>query len=48
MHDDIFEAVEYVPAKHAVQVVAPALVPVFVFDPALQVVHDATFEAVEY
>ena len=36
------------PTAHAVHVVAPALVPVFVIDPAAQSVHEATFEAVEY
>ena len=34
MQDATFEAVEYFPAVHAVQVVAPALVPVSVMDPA--------------
>ena len=31
-----FEAVEYLPAAHAVQVDAPGLVPVLVIDPAAQ------------
>ena len=48
VHDATFEAVEYFPPTHAVQVVAPALVPVSVMDPASQSVHAATFEAVEY
>ena len=47
MHDALFEAVEYFPTAHAVQVLAAA--PVLpVMDPAAQVVQDALFEAVEY
>ena len=48
MQDATFEAVEYFPAVHAVQVVAPVLAPVSVIDPAKQLVQDATVEAVEY
>ena len=36
------------PAAHSRHAVAPALVPVFVIDPAAQSTHDATFDAVEY
>ena len=39
-HDATLEDNEYVPAAQGVQVVAPALVPVFVIDPAPQVEHD--------
>ena len=48
VHDATSDAVEYLPAPHSVHVLAPALVPVFVTEPAAQSVHDATFEAVEY
>ena len=34
VQDATFEAVEYFPDMHAVQVVAPMLAPVFVIDPA--------------
>ena len=43
-----FDAVEYLPTAHAVQVVAPVPVPVFVIEPAAQSEHDATFDAIEY
>ena len=43
-----FDAVEYLPAAHAVHVVAPVLVPVFVIEPAAQSEHDGTFDAFEY
>ena len=43
-----FDAVEYLPTAHPVQILAPALVPVFVIEPAAQSLHDATFDAVEY
>ena len=48
MHAATFDAVEYLPTAHAVQVVAPVLVPVFVIEPASQSEHDGTFEAFEY
>ena len=48
VHDATSEAVEYLPAPHSVHVLAPALVPMFVIEPAAQSVHDATLEAVEY
>ena len=39
VQDGTFEAVEYFPAVHAVQVVPPVLVPVSVIDPAAQPVQ---------
>ena len=48
MHDVLFEAVEYLPAAHAVHVVAPVVLPVFVIEPAAHAMHVATFDAVEY
>ena len=48
MHDVLFEAVEYLPAAHAVHVVAPAPGPLFVIDPASQPMHTAMFDAFEY
>ena len=48
VHADTFDAVEYLPAPHAVHVVAPAFVPVFVIEPAAQDEHAATSDAVEY
>ena len=33
-HDGTFDAVEYLPAAHAVHVVAPVLLPLFVIEPA--------------
>ena len=38
----------YLPAAHALHIVAPVLLPVFVIEPAAHVVHVATFDAVEY
>ena len=35
MHAATFDAVEYLPMAHLVQMLAPVLVPVFVTDPAL-------------
>ena len=46
MQDATFEAVEYFPAVHAVQVVAPVFTPVSVMDPALQSAQD-DIEALE-
>ena len=34
-----FDAVEYLPTAHPVQILAPALVPVFVREPALHSAH---------
>ena len=34
LHDATFDAVEYRPGAHSVHVVAPALTPVFVIEPA--------------
>ena len=48
VHVATFDAVEYLPTAHAVHVVAPALVPVLVMEPAAQSVHDGTLEAAEY
>ena len=48
VHDATAEIVEYLPALHSAHVVAPALVPVFVIEPALQSVHEASVDAVEY
>ena len=38
---------EYLPATHAVHVVAPAVEPVFVTEPASHSMHEATLDAVE-
>ena len=48
MHDIAADIAEYLPAPHSVHELAPALVPVFVIEPAPQSVHAATFDAVEY
>ena len=48
MHDVAADITEYLPAPHSVHELAPALVPAFVIEPALQSVHAATFDAVEY
>ena len=48
VHDAAAEVAAYLPTPHSVHVEAPALVPVFVIEPAAHLVHDATFEAVEY
>ena len=42
-HDATLDANEYKPGVQKVHVVAPALVPVFVMEPAPQVEHDAMF-----
>ena len=47
-HADTSDAVEYVPARHFVHMVAPSAGPVFVTEPAAHSVHDATSDAVEY
>ena len=39
---------EYWPAAHAVHVVAPVVLPVFVTEPGAHGVHDATSDALEY
>ena len=43
-----FDVVEYLPVAHAVHLVAPAADPVFVMDPALQLVHEASLGSIEY
>ena len=48
MHAATFDAVEYLPAAHAVHIVAPAAGPVFVIEPALHVAHDESVDTVEY
>ena len=48
MHAATSDAVEYLPAPHAVHVVAPSLLPVSVIDPAAHVMHESTSDAVEY
>ena len=48
MHASIFDSLEYLPTAHAVQMLAPVLVPVFVIEPALQARHDEALEFVEY
>ncbi len=48
MHDATFDVVEYLPAAHSRHELAPALVPVFVIEPALQSMHDAMVDVVEY
>ena len=47
-HDVTYEDNEYEPAAQVVHVVAPALAPVFVTDPAPQFEHEATFDDDEY
>ena len=42
------DEVEYLPTVHTVQVDAPTIEPVFVTEPAAQVMHSATSDAVEY
>ena len=48
VHDELIDAVEYLPAAHSVHIVAPAADPLSVIDPAAHVMHDATIELVEY
>ena len=47
VHDASVDAVEYLPTAHAVHVVAPAFLPVLVTEPAAQILHAPTFDAVE-
>jgi hypothetical protein len=47
-HDATFEVMEYCPAGHKIQLVAPTLTPVSVLDPGGHRVHDVTFEGLEY
>ena len=47
-HKTTSERVEYLPAAHAVQLLAPVRVPMFVIEPASQLIQDATFDAFEY
>ena len=42
VHEATFDAVEYLPASHAVHVVAPALVPVSVIEPAAHVMQSVS------
>ena len=42
------DAVEYLPTAHPVQILAPALVPVFVSEPALQSAHAESVGFAEY
>ena len=42
------DEVEYLPTVHTVQVDAPTIEPVFVTEPAAQVMHSATSDTVEY
>ena len=44
----MFERVEYLPAAHAVHVVAPAPVPLFVIDPGPQLMHRVEPSLVTY
>jgi len=48
VHADTFDAVEYFPLPHGVQVVAPVDLPVFVIDPAGHSVQAVTLDVVEY
>ena len=48
VHVSTFEAVENLPAAHAVHELAPGKEPLFVIEPAPQSEHDAAFDAVEY
>ena len=43
VHDATFEAVENLPAAHAAHELAPALVPVFVIEPAAHTMQSAAF-----
>ena len=43
-----FDAVEYLPTAHPVQILAPVLVPVFVSEPAPQSVHAKSVGFAEY
>ena len=43
-----FDAVEYLPTAHAVHVVAPALVPASVIEPAAQSIHVKSVDFFEY
>ena len=47
VHDSTFEVVEYLPATHLPQELAPALGPSLVMDPAAQLAQ-AVVEAAEY
>ena len=47
VHEAAVDAVEYLPATHAVHVVAPLAGPVFVIDPASQPTQDSTFDSLE-
>ena len=48
MHAACAAEATYHPAVHAVHVIAPVPVPVFVIEPAAHVIHVPTFDAVEY
>ena len=43
-----FDTVEYLPALHSMQELAPAADPVFVIEPAWQSVHEVSLGSVEY
>ena len=43
-----FDAVEYLPTAHPVQILAPVLVPAFVSEPAPQSVHAKSVGIAEY
>ena len=47
-HEATFDDNEYKPAAQRVHVVAPALVPVFVIEPAGHEEHEVTFDDNEY
>ena len=47
VHLATFDCVENLPAAHLSHVVAPALAPLFVIEPAAQAVHDESVELVE-
>ena len=47
-HAVTFDAAENLPWAHSVHVLAPALAPALVIDPAAQTVHAATLDTAEY
>ena len=48
MHADAVGTVEYLPTAHAVQLLAPVVVPVLVIEPAAQLMQADSVDAVEY
>ena len=48
VHAATFDCSEYLPATHAVQLVAPASMPVLVMEPAAHAMQASTLDCVEY